>query len=225
MLVVPEFILHKVLQHYLDLLRSDYEDASIKENSFLLRLVGSAGFQRYGYKEQALEIFITRDKESPRFLTIDLGFNMKQDRLPTISIVTPSETASQGFIGNGQESEMLYIETVSGQTTSINQTDILTQRMSGTYDIVITSQNSNETVLIYHVIRSLLKVAIPVLHLNELQNIKFSGQDLAPYKEVAPEGVFVRALRLALEYETRTPTFEKNPYIRSVIFTDVIESS
>jgi hypothetical protein len=196
-MLVPEFILHSTILELLDFLRTDYSTSNSPEESFLSLLCGDVGHSRYNYFEQATQIFIENDKKSPRLLQIDLGFNLSRDKLPAIHIVMPSESESSNALGQDeytQEVDSKLVTTVSG-------------RYKSTYDIVVFSDNSNETVLIYHIIKSLLKSAIPILHLKGLYNVGISGTDLAPYVDIAPQNIYSRAVRLSLEYESTSPSF------------------
>lgn len=213
---LPEFIIHHGVENALKFLREDYqqhETAGTINESFFSKLVGDIQFQRYSYMEQGKSVFFN-GKEHQRYLEVDLMFNMSRDGAPTIHITTPAETPGQGAIGTDEGSYENELENEDTQLRSV-----FTRRYKGTYDIVIVSDNSGEVVFIYHVLRALLTSLIPHFHLAGLENVTFSGQDLTPYSEIVPKNFNMKAIRMNLEYETSTLSFNTNPVINGLVFS------
>jgi len=220
---IPEFIIFDALQKAINFIRADYKQALANGNdkkSMLYKLVGSLGIEKYKYFEQAIAIFITADTENPRELQIHMMFNMQRAGMPTIHITTPSETSGQNAIGVDEGEYQNWINLDEEEPAVAKTTNsIFTRRYKATYDAVITSDNSNEIILIYHILKALL--ASLTLHLagNGLENVALSGQDLTPFVDVVPKSCFVRAVRISLEYETSTTSFEAQNILSEIIFT------
>src|SRR5690606_20716173 len=90
-------------------------------------------------------------------------------------------------------------------------------RYRATYDIVILSDNSNEVVMLYHIIKSLLVALSASLTLEGLENMTFGGQDLQPYADLAPKNLFMRAIRLTIEYNSSALGFDKHPLFQDIV--------
>lgn len=218
MIIVPEFIIHSLLEKYLNRVRKEYVDAVDKQKTFLYKLLTNVSFQRLTYIEQAVEIFVTRDKSSSNYLEIDLGFNIQKNSFPTVSVVLSSETSGQNFLGNGTETEVNYDETTKEQTM------LFVERQNATCDLIIASKSTNETTLIYHFLRAILKVARPAFTITGVENMKFSGQDLSPYRELAPQGIYTKVLRLSFEYESKIPDLDITVFKEEISFCLTLEN-
>lgn len=218
LLLVPEFILLDTLQKAILAIRKDYNESSNPDQSWIGILLKDIGYERYEFLKQASQVFIV-DEKDPRHLQVDLGFNMTREGAPGIHITMPSESPGQNAIGNDEG----YQEPVFNSTGN-EYNKVFTRRYKSTYDIVVTSDNSNECLLIYHVIKAILVALTIQLNIKGLQNITFSGQDLQPYADLMPKNMFVRAIRLGIEYESSTLTFEKYPTIVGIIFEGEVVS-
>ena len=206
LIVVPEYVIHDGLKKALAFLRADYKSfqSTGVSRSFLYRLLSGIKFQKYDYFEQAKSIFIT-DLGNPRHLEVDLMYNAKSDQIPSIHITTPADATDKNGIGmdEGYMEEMVI--TVQNRQSYSN---VFTRRYTGIYDIVITDDNSNEIILIYHVLKALLNSLYFHFDASGLQNISISGNDLTPYSEIVPKNCFQRVIRLKCEYECSTLSFE-----------------
>lgn len=217
LILIPEFIIHTTLTNVVKFIREDYALQTDKEKSYLCKLLNSLGFERYSYKKQAIEVFLASNEE-PRYLTVDLMFNMKKDAMPSLHICMPSESPGQNALG--MDSSDNYINTQGDEIESTQA--IFKRRYKATYDIVIVSDNSNEVVMLYHVFKALLVALSPHLTLSGVENTTFSGQDLQPYAELVPKNIFMRAIRLGIEYESSTLSFENHKLISEIVFENKV---
>lgn len=203
-IIVPEYIIHSTLEKAIEFLRRDFLQSSIIADSFLYKLVGNVKFQKYNYFEQSQAVFITKI-ENPRHLKVDLMYNATSDQMPSIHITTPADTTDKNSIGWGEGS---FSSEVSEEGQVVQS--VFTRRFSGIYDIVVTSDNSNEIILIYHILKSLLISSYFHLNALGLENLVISGNDLTPYSEIVPKNCFQRVIRLKCEYEAHSLSFEKS---------------
>lgn len=216
LILVPEFVLLEQIQKALKGIRIDYNVAADKDLSWLGLVLKDIGYERYEFLKQASQVFIVDEKDA-RHLTVDLGFNMTRDSGSSIHITMPSESPSQNAIGNDEGS-------LPEVFTGTDYQKVYNRRYQATYDIVVTSDNSNECLLVYHVIKALLVSLTIQLNILGLENIAFSGQDLQPYADLVPKNIFIRSVRLRVEYESATPTFEKYPTAAGIIFDGKVVS-
>lgn len=198
---IPEFILFDIVQKALTYLRNDYNGQTDKSKSFLMRVLEGNGIERYDLQTQAKQVFIDTDESNERFLEAHMMFNMERAGAPTIHLTLPAEQTQTS--GNGIGSDEGYEDNIYDETTV---TSVFTRRFQSTYNIVITSDNSNEVILIYHTLRALLIALIPSIDLAGLENVVFGGQDVQLYSGVAPKNMYVRAITVNLQYETSAPS-------------------
>lgn len=223
LVVIPEFILLNIVDRALNYLRNDYAEQEDKDKSFLnMVLVGNA-IERYDLATQAKQVFIDNDETNDRFLEVHLMFNMKREGLPTIHLTLPSEQTQTG--GNGIGSDEGYMNEIIVDTTynedgTINEngsaTPVYTRAFQSTYNIVITSDNSNEVILIYHTLRALLIALIPSISLEGLKNVAFGGQDVQLYQGLANKNMYVRAITVTLQYETSAPSIFPKAFVNDM---------
>lgn len=208
-MIIPEFILQESVQELLDFLYYDCQKP-IKE-SFLYKLLGQdpPKLGKFNYLEQARTIFNHGDTSSRKIL-VDLMFNLRHDQLPSIHINTPSDNPGSNSLGLDEDGSY---ETIEGQISSK-----LYRQDSATFDIVIVSDNSNEVVLIYRILRSLLVSYYKVLSSRGLINIKFSGQDLTPYADLSQKTLYMRTIRLSFEYTTESIELLSSSEVGGIVF-------
>jgi len=221
---IPEIELHNTLKAILTLIREDYESRSNKEHTLLYKILGSNRLQRYNLYEQGKKVFLAKE-DDPRFLDVQMFFNMKRASIPTIHITLPSEQAGQDGLGIDEG----YADPAHDEMPSIGDPDILqtspnyTRRFDTTYNIIITSDNTNEVILIYHLLRAIL---IPVFdHLNQvgIENCKIGGRDIQAYPSLVPDSIFMRGLSLSFSYQITSPGIFKQDVIQKIILDYSIE--
>lgn len=213
---VPEFIIHDGLQKALKFIREDYKAVTTgltpdETKAWLYQLINGVSFQKYDYWEQAKEVFFS-GQGNPRHLEIDLMFNRQRDSFPTIHITTPSDNPGINGLSNDEGYQDDIVSNNGSQTNSV-----FTRRYKGVYDVVITTDNSNEAILISHIIRALLMSLTVHFSLKGLENLSLSSGDLTPYQTLTPNA-FTRIVRMNLEYETSTMSFEKGNILTDATF-------
>lgn len=211
LIIIPEYFLHETLELALKFLRDDWAAQSDKDKSYLRRILYGVSFQRYGGITQAEAVFVGDNLDNPRFLEVDLMWNMDRNKVPAIHVTMPAEQAQVN--GNGIGLDQGYIDSlVDDEVNPTTNTVVFTRRIQASYNIVITSDNSNEVVLIYHVMRALLISMSTHLAEKGIQNLSLGGGDLQIYPDNVPKNLYMRTITVGLQYETSAPN----------IFTDHI---
>jgi hypothetical protein len=220
---IPEFILFDILNKALDYLRTDYENQADKNDSFLMKVLEGNYIERYDLQTQAVQVFIDNDPSNQRYLETNLMFNMEREGMPTIHLTLPSEQTQTGGNGIGIDqgyADDLIVDTVYNVDGSVQTngsfTPVFTRRYQSTYNIVITSDNPNEVILIYHTLRALLISLIPSINLAGLENLAFGGQDVQLNSSLAPKNIFIRAITVTLQYETSSPSIFPQPMFHNI---------
>jgi hypothetical protein len=132
---------------------------------------------------------------------------MNVDKVPSIYIALANEQNGQNGMGLDQGYQQ-DLENEDGSTLPV-----FTRRKNTSYNIMITSDNSNEVVMIYHFLYALLTSLTPHLNMKGLENISIGGQDLQLRGDLIPKNIFMRALAINLQYETSVPDLSRNPTV------------
>lgn len=233
-MLIPEIILYHNIKSILDFVKKDYIDNTDKTRTLLYKLckVDDYGlelkFHNFDYYEQAVKLLVTnQDVTNSRKIEISFGYNLNRKGLPSIHILLPSETSGEIGLGMGEgyaNQEVTPPKEVEGGVTipGVVRT-YYTNASKSTYSILITSDNSSEAVLLYHLLKNLLFACFPAFELRGIRDPKFGGQDLQFSNELVPPEIFHRNLSLDFFYESSVPSFDVNQLINSIVFVGTPE--
>lgn len=210
LIIIPEAIILEALEKGLKFIRTDFNNVQDETDSYLYQLLEGVSMERYNYFKQAKAVFLC-EEDNPRKLNVDFMYNMNVDKVPSIYVALSSEQNGQNGLGLDQG----YMEPIEKEDGSV---DVFTRRENTSYSIMITSDNSNEVVMIYHIVRALLLSLTIHLNLKGLENISIGGQDLQLRADLVPKNLFMRALNVSLQYEFSTPDLTNNPIIKDLFF-------
>lgn len=200
MIFVPEIVLYKLLNSILSLIKRDYKEAVKKEDSYLYRILSGNFIDKFDYYEQAKELFL-REVSHPRVIEIRQFFDISRATLPTIHLSLPGENTEFASIGMDQGFED-NIVTLDRRIYPTVNNPFATQ-----YNIISTSENPMEVLLIYNVLKASMTSLMDSINLLGFKNVKIGGQDLQINSEIIPQHVYLRALTFSAYYEFTTPKF------------------
>lgn len=199
-IIMPEIIIYKTLEAIVNYIRKDIQNG---DNNILYKLLGKDSdgndvrMNRYNYYQQAKNIFMNEHN-----MSINFGYNFEVAKIVALHIILPSEQAGNSAIGQDEG----YMEG-----------DVFTQDFSSNYQVMITSNNSSECMLAYHILKAMLISLIPHLELSGLRLNKFSGNDIMFRDELMPNGLFHKVLNLSFNYELIVPQLTVNEIVKGVI--------
>lgn len=224
MMRVPEYIILNHIEAALKIVRDDFVNQVNEQDTILWKMFQGTIFQRYDFFEQAKQV-ICGDIDDPRRVECNLIFNMKRGGAPTVHLNLPGEvTDNDNGIGIDEGYQTpIYVDGDPGSSTG-TFTSVFTRSQSATYNIVITTDNSNEIVLLYHFIRALLISCYNSLSLHGLKNIKFGGQDIQPYSDLIPANLWLRGISMSFSYETSSFDFTSQVMINGIGFQGILKS-
>ena len=213
MLIIPEVIFIKTLKAILKIVRDDFNNNIDKTKSILYRIAnGSGALERYDFYTQLQKVLIT-DLDDPRAFDFVLGFNMNKVAVPTLHITLPSETSAPNGIGIDEG----FAAEIFDDTTQAYR-KVYTRRFNTTYQFVLTSNNSNEVIALYHFLRALDISLINHFELSGLQHIVISGGDVNINPALVPPNVFIRSISLNFAYEIEVQDLFTTDFVTSLIF-------
>lgn len=214
---IPEHILYNHIKYGLSYLKSDLKaaiTAGNETNSIIYKLFGDVGIEKYNFFTEAKSILL-REKTVQNYLRTEIGYNMQKVQPPCIYIVIPSEDMTQGVIGFGQEGNDYTFFNDAEKTYE----NLFSQKFQSTYQIMIISENSNEVVLLYNLLKAIFISLNENLSLAGLKNLKIGGGDVTIKNDLVPKSMFIRAFRVSFLYETQSIEFETHNFLSDIEFT------
>jgi len=212
MINIPEIILYNHLEYFLQYIRKDLIETTDERKTFLYQILNGIELKKLGlnYYTEAKDIFL-RDRTHPRCLEIRMFFDADRAAIPTIHINLPSEQAYQDGLGV----DTGYQENIV-DTTGETYYETHTRTFNSTYQIIVSSDNTNEVIIIYNVLKAFLIAILDLIDLAGLRNLKLGGGDLQLNPEIVPPHIFIRALTLNCFIEMTVPTTIKNKIIKDI---------
>lgn len=218
-ILIPDNIIYKTLLNFFNIIRKDWETNSQSESLlyFLFHTDENSqdiDFETFDYFVQAKSLLIDKRVE------VNMGYNLENANKACVHIMLPNESGSPLGIG-GDENYQPQINTTKGGE-DYNQ-EVFTKRFDSTYQLIITSENLFEVLIIYHYLKSCFISLHYHLELLGLRNLKIGGQDINMQQNLVPKNIFHRTLTLNFFYESNIPNFIKNKIIKQFQITPIIE--
>lgn len=210
---IPEITIYKILKNILLQLREDV-DKSVEESfikQFLVDFQGdSIKIEDKDYLKEALKIF-RKEEGNARKPDVYIGYNTHRQNIPTIHIMLPNESSG---ISDGIGMDEGYVEGLEFNGTYRGNK---TRSFQANYNIVISSDNMIETVVMYHVIRAYFIAIVEDFDIKGIRNLKIDGEDIRINSDLVPISIYHRALKLSFFYESTVPNINAN-----IIASDIV---
>lgn len=213
-MIIPEYILAKLVTGLLKKVKEDWEERQDKKTTLLYHIFdqgsGIFKFGKHDLFKEAQKLFITKTGDT-RVPEVRLFFDRSRATLPTFHLTMPAERVSSNGLGVDAGNE--FIEDVQGGSAR----QVYRRRFTATYNIVVTSSEADEVLLMYTFLKAMFISAFDSLTLNGLENAKLGGQDLRIDPSLVPNHIFMRGLSLTFEYDEKMPAFFSRKYVTDVI--------
>jgi len=191
-ILMPELVIYNALTSIINLLRKNLSDnAGHDDLTILYGLLGKdvdgnpLKINSFNYFAQAKKIL-----SRPDSLSVNFGYNLAVAKIISLHILLPSEayeSSSIGQLAGGDDEEMM-------------------QFYNCNYQVMITSDNSNEVNVVYNILKSMLIMLVPHLELMGLITPKLSGGDVIMQDEFIPATISHKVLNISFRYELNIPT-------------------
>lgn len=199
MIIIPEVKIYNILFTLIKAIRIDFQNKPEKE-SLLYKFFNDASLEKHDYYKIAKDIFLSKKGEKQRYLDIKIFFDRSRAEMPTIHISQPGEQPANDSIGMGEGD--YNVETFDENTISPS----FNKRFNATYNIIFTSSNPIETIVMYHTMKAMLLSYYELLYANGLEKPSFGGQDLLLNESLVPNHIHIKSLSLTLDYELTVPS-------------------
>lgn len=229
-MLVPEYVLARMLRTIIELLRSDLKANEAKPEDTIL-------YRMYHIDEEGLPLvwnfnnFFNNMKEmiqNKDNLSINWGFNPKVANNLALHILLPSESgriaigADEGYL---EEDVTEEVDVDNGDGTTQKEMRVkgkqnfYTQVFESTYQIMITGANGIEVTYTYNILKSMFLMLIDQMELMGLRNPSFSGNDIVMQDDLAPVPIFHKVLNITLTYEHNVPQLLYRDVAKNFYFT------
>ena len=227
-IIIPDFALENLLTTAIKFLKKDYDEQVTKYEklSYLYLLTHGVGIQRLNLFEEAKAIFFNTDKNSDKKVSVTLGWPETLKSSLNIIITHVGEDYAQNALGVDQGTE-IYEEHVPTSIDSDGEPNnwrtTYARRYKANYRIIITGDNTNETIVMYHVIKSLLIAFEGTSHLAAMgfQNPQITGNDIEIKTDIIKHK-FAKSIRFSFEYPFRTPDVNRVQYWNALVFKGIM---
>lgn len=211
---IPEQKVKSIVDYILNYLRTDYLSATDKTISYLYEIFGDyEDNPDYDYWKNAVTLF-TRGQDSPRMIETHFFLNRSRFSLPTIHITLSADQPGPDGIGfdkdwsgeSFQPTEGLGFVRTSGREFNTR------------FQVVITSDNTFDTLIIYHALMACLVGNNDLLTMNGIQNPTLKGGDIMLNDQTNPQNIYARAIFLDCFYTLVAPSFNKERGVTDASF-------
>lgn len=226
-MIIPEITLYNYISNALDGIRKDFNE-NPQEETLLYKFFTKQDETEYPNKignfdffTQAKRLIIDNYKNhDPRSIELRLYFDRERADMPTIHINLPAETVGSidGIGVNADSDNVDYNDRRQDWALMLSRSN------DCQYNLICTSDNPFEVILMYNLLKAIFISTLPVVELHGLKNCKLSGQDLNIYSELVPANIHIRAFALSFIYETTVPETFRSKLIKFVNFSGTMKS-
>jgi hypothetical protein len=208
-IIIPEITLFKILETIIKFIEIDFNNTTDENKTMLFKIFGDNQVGKFNFYEQAKDIFL-RDNAHPRQIAVRMMFDAQRANLPTIHISLPSESPGADGIGVDEGYQENDVDT---ENRTVNKT--YTRMFDTQYNCIISSDNSTEVLLIYHLLKSMLIGIFDTMEFSGLRNPKLSGQDLQINSDIVPPHIFTRGVGISCSYEQTVSNVQQEKFIET----------
>ena len=176
-----------------------------RRRSLLFAFFGNREFGRYKYFDKMVKILEDKYNAKKRPLQIFVGYNPMQKTYPTLSILLPSDEH------NPRRATMVSgVHNYNSQGGDVNNPIInrsleKSAMYTSTYDLMISSNDENEVIVIYQFLKTLMLSGVGQLQHSGLQNVSISGRDVMLDFDIDPQTMYHRTIGLNFHYDNSVP--------------------
>ena len=213
-ITVPEHAIIAGIRGGLKYLQEDLNyclDNNVEEKSLLYGMMGTVGMsRRYDYFSQIKSI-ILREEDHERNLYIDMIYNAKSDKLPSMYLSLPDEQRKNNVMSFDED----VLEHENGDGTF---SKIVARKWRCVYNIVIIDDNLEEIVLIYNLLKLILLGLSNHFSVLGFDNIAIAGGDIRLKDTLAPQNMATRGITMSFDYSSQGVLFDRVFYPKDFLF-------
>lgn len=210
--MIPILKIKRFVDLLVEFIRTDYENAVDKNKSFMYTILGDHSEDGWNFFNNAVEIF-SRDASDMRKLETRLMFDRSRAAIPTIHVREPAKN-------NGGYDSIGFMSGERTENEDGTYSDLYRKTHSSRFELMITSGNSLECILIQELIESAILSAIDTLII-PFDIINISSKELMMESNIEQNMLFIKSIDLEIKYEkTLVPTLYTEANITSITFNN-----
>lgn len=209
MATIPILKVKKFVDLLIAFIKTDYDSAVDKNDSFLYRVLSDNRDNGWDFYLNAVEVF-TRDGQDSRKLETRLMFDRSRAGLPTIHVREPAKN-------NGGYDNIGFLSNTYTTNPDLTVSDNVRKTFASNFELMITSGNSLECVMIQEVIESAMLASISTLTIPFFELVDFNARELIMNDDLERNMLFIKTIGLNVKYEKESiPTLYNNQNIKII---------
>lgn len=199
MATIPILKVKKFVDLLIEFVKTDYENTTDKNKTFLYRTLGDNIDEGWNFYTNGVEIF-SRDASDSRRLETRLMFDRSRANIPTIHVREPAKNKGS-YDGIGFFDENIVVNEPIDEETPPTISSTTRKTFQSQFDIMITSGNSLECVLIQEVLESLILSSFDSLTIPFFELIDFTSKELMMMDDSERNMLFAKSITLNIQYQ------------------------
>lgn len=213
MATIPILKIKKFVDLLIAFMRTDYQNATDKENSFLYRVLGDNTDNGWSFYENAVSL-ISRDDLDKRKLETRLMFDRTRADLPTIHVREPAKS-------NGGFDNIGYLDGGVMVNEDNSLSDTMRKTFTSRFELMITSGNSLECVMVQELLESAILASLDSLTIPFFEIVNITSKELMMNTDVERNMLFIKSIDLEIKYEKNDiPKLYTQEAISAIQFED-----
>lgn len=222
-ILMPEILIFETLQSFFNIIKKDFAENSVDETKSMLHILFKTDendrdikFNTFDYYTQAKSLLIKKSVQ------VNVGYNLETANMISVHILLPNESGRPMAIGGDENYQPQISETIDG-VEEIRP--IHTQTFDSTYQLIITSENIFEVLVVYNFLKACFIGMYYHLELMGLRNLKIGGQDVNMQQDSIPTHIFHRTLNMNFFHESNIPDFFRSKLVKDFTSTGIINTN
>ena len=196
-IVIPELVLIRIInvinKHYWDDYQANLADPT---KSLLYNMFGGLEIDEFKYFDSIIEVMENHFEENQKPMTVSLGWSPERNIYPSVCLLLPSEEVIAEGVNVILTQEITNVDTGKYR-------DIKRYPYAVTYALLISSDNANEVMLLYHYYKTALIAGIEQLELSDFGKIRISGKDHTMQMDILPQQAHHRTVDISFMYTNK----------------------
>lgn len=192
------------------------KETTQRKRSNLFEVFGNQKLGDMVYFEEAVKMLRNRyelQHKSKGGFTTGIGYGKTHERTPRISVLLPNEEVQHNQVGTTGGTFNRH----DGTTSEENQ-----HGYRDVYNLLITGQNENDVILLYHFLKTLFLMGQNSLTLAGLNDLRVGGADIQMDMDLQPR-LYHRTVSMSFHYYNYVPSLKRTPNAESINFQGIIK--
>ena len=213
MATIPILKVKKFVDLLIEFVKTDYDNATDKTKSFLYAVLGDNVENGWDFYANGIEIF-GRGVDDKRKLETRLMFDRSRAMLPTIHVREPAKN-------KGTSDGIGFMDDNYVANEDLTISDTRRKSFTSNFELMITSGNSMEVILIQEVLEAAMLASMDTLTIDFFDLIDFNSRELMMNDDIERNMLFIKTIGLNIQYsKSSIPTLYSEQNITTINFNN-----